>query len=99
MSTVVQPNENGELVVPRELVNAISPHEQFVLDVQGNTLVARPVSEASGLSVERLQREAKRFWSETTPVERARELREWAISLPRARHLPDEALRRENLYD
>ncbi len=100
MSTVVRPNKNGEVVVPRELVSVITPHDQLEVEVQGNSLVLRPLQEDVAAEVERLQLEAKRFWSEATPAERAREFREWARSLkPRARHLPDEALRRENLYD
>jgi len=100
MAKVIDRNKNGDLVLPRELVDAVTPHERFEVDVQGNVLIARPVQDGVVADVEHLQQEARRFWAEATPAERAREFRQWARSLkPRARHLPDEALRRENLYD
>jgi antitoxin component of MazEF toxin-antitoxin module len=100
MSAVVRPNENGELVVPRELVSAVTPHEQFEVGVQGNVIVARPVRENAAADLEHLQAGARRLWSEGTQEERVMAIREW-IDAPRppVPHLRDEALSRENIYD
>jgi len=87
MAKIIDRNKNGELVFPREIVDAVTPHERFEVDVQGNVLIARPVQEEQPL------------WATLSPKERAEEFRQWVKSLkPRARHLSDEAMRRENLY-
>ncbi|MBD1896868.1 hypothetical protein [Coleofasciculus sp. FACHB-129] len=40
------------------------------------------------------------FWQRETPVERARELREWVSQLPKnSPSLPDEAFSRDSIYE
>ncbi|MBD1926546.1 hypothetical protein H6F74_09860 [Trichocoleus sp. FACHB-90] len=40
------------------------------------------------------------FWQRATPVERARELREWVSQLPKnSPSLPDEAFSRDSIYE
>ena len=39
------------------------------------------------------------FWSTATPTERAERLMQWVKSHKQGANLPDEALRRDNIYD
>jgi hypothetical protein len=88
MSRIIERNAKGEVVLPADIVDAVTPHDRFEVDVRGNQIVARPVEGEEPL------------WKRLTPEERAREFREWVRNLsPKAPHLPDEALRRESVYD
>ena len=63
-------------------------------------LTPSPESYARELDrAKRLVARAGSKWAHLTPAERAKEFHEWVSSLPRTPHIPDEALRRENLYD
>ena len=100
MSSIVRIGKSGRITLPREVLDSVKTDAAYEVQVEGNTLRLSPVIEDVSAEVEHLQEEARRFWTEATPEERAREFREWARGLkPRARHLPDEALRRENLYE
>ena len=86
MSQVLEVDANGALYLPAELLDHLKPHTRFVLEVQGETLVLRPEN-------------SQPFWATATPQERAQAFVVWAESHKDGPGLPDEALRRENIYD
>lgn len=86
MSEIVELDERGTIQLPRDLLATVKPHTRFVLEVQGETIVLRPVT-------------ALPFWQIATPQERAEAARQWAaLERPAAPPLPDEALHREQIY-
>lgn len=44
MSEIVELDERGTIQLPRNLLTAVKPHTRFVLEVQGETIVLRPVT-------------------------------------------------------
>jgi hypothetical protein len=86
MSWIVEVDEEGTLRLGPETLGTVKPHTRYIVDAVGNTLVLRPV-------------ESQPFWESATPEERAEAFREWAASHVSGPGLPDEALRRENIYD
>ena len=87
MHAIVEVDEHGVLRLPTDILAAIGPPARFALEVQGTTLVLRPVERAS-------------LWQTGTPRERAEAVRRWARQeRPAAPPLPGEALRREHLYE
>jgi hypothetical protein len=87
MSAIVEVDARGAIHLPRDLLAAVKPHTRFVLEVQGETLVLRPVT-------------ALPFWQIATPQERAEAARQWAeLERPAAPPIPDAALHRDQLYD
>lgn len=86
MSEIVEVDARGAIQLPRDLLAAVKPHTRFVLEVQGETIVLRPVTELP-------------FWQTATPQERAEAARQWAaLERPAAPPIPDEALHREQIY-
>ncbi len=86
MSEIVEVDERGAIQLPRDLLAAVKPRTRFVLEVQGETLVLRPVT-------------ALPFWQTATPQERAEAARQWAeLARPAAPPIPDSALHREQIY-
>lgn len=86
MSEIVEVDERGAIQLPRDLLAAVKPHTRFVLEVQGETLVLRPVT-------------ALPFWQTATPQERADAARHWAeLERPAAPPIPDAALHRQQIY-
>lgn len=84
----LETNDDGALYLPPELIGGVRPHAKFELEVVGDLLLLRPLGKEEP------------FWRRATPQQRAEAFRRWADSpSPPAPDLPDEALRRENLYD
>ena len=87
MSEIVEVDDRGAIQLPSDLLAALKPHTRFVLEVQGEILVLRPVA-------------VPPFWETATSQERAEAARRWAVlERPKAPPLMDEALHREQMYD
>ncbi|NBD31909.1 MAG: hypothetical protein GVY17_02770 [Cyanobacteria bacterium] len=87
MSTIVEINETGTLQLPDEILQTISPHTRFQVEVGShNQLILSPLPPEEP------------FWATATPEERAERLMHWVQSHKDGANLPDEALRRENIY-
>jgi hypothetical protein len=90
MSQVVEINEEGTLRLPPEVIEQVKPHKRFAIEVDNGTLILRP------------ETEEQPFWATATPEEWVEHFHQWLASI-RVREsgppLPDEALRRENIYD
>ncbi len=87
MSEIVEVDARGAIQLPRDLLAAVKPHTRFVLEVQGETLVLRPVT-------------ALLFWQTATSQERAEAARQWAeLERPAAPLIPGMALRRDQMYN
>lgn len=85
---MLETNDDGGLRLPPELIGGGRPHAKFELEVLGDVLLLRPADKAQP------------FWREATPQQRAEAFWRWAKSpRPPAPDIPDESLRRENLYD
>ena len=83
----IEADANGTLVLSSEMTGIAKPHARFIIE-RGNGQVTLTPKE-----------EAKPFWATATPEERAADLRHWALSHKNGPNLPDEALRRENMYE
>lgn len=87
MSEIVEIDERGSIQLPDDLLAAVKPRTRFVLEMQGELIVLRPIS-------------APPFWQTATPQERAEAARQWAaLARPAAPPLPDTALHRDQMYD
>lgn len=87
MSEIVELDEQGAIQLPRDLLAVVKPRTRYVLEMQGETIVLRPVAELP-------------FWQTATPQERAEAARQWAaLERPSAPPIPDAALHRDQLYD
>lgn len=84
---VVEVNEEGSLYLPSDVLEHAPPHTRYIVNVRGEAIVLQPVAVSSPL------------WARATPQERADDLVRWASSHTNGPGLPDEALRREHLYD
>ena len=87
MSLIVEVSEAGTLQLPAEILQAIQPNTRFVVEVETDRLILSPVPPEQP------------FWATATPEERAERLMQWVQSHQNGANLPDEALRRENIYD
>ena len=87
----IEADANGTLVLSSEMTGIAKPHARFIIE-RGNGQVTLTPKE-----------EAKPFWATATPEERVADFRQWVANLrkqePSQPPLPDEALRRENMYD
>lgn len=94
MSALVEVQENGEVRLPAE-VHSWKPHTQLQVAAEGEKLVIAPAQKAA------IADESAALWYSRTPAERAAAFRELTATLPRREgpEIPDEALRRENMYD
>lgn len=86
MSSIVEVSELGTLQLPTEILQAIQPNTRFLVEVESDRLILSPVP-------------PQPFWATATPEERAERLMQWVQSHQNGSNLPDEALRRENIYD
>jgi hypothetical protein len=85
---IVETTDNGDLLLPAQLIGDTAPHTAFELRIAGKTLILNPLDSE------------RPFWQRATPEERAEAFRKWANEpRPPAPAIPDEALRRENMYD
>lgn len=87
MNSIVKTNEDGGLYLSPELLGEAAKHHQFILETTGESIVLRPVSDSQAI------------WESRTPQERAAAFRRWATEHRNNANLPDDALRRENIYD
>ena len=86
MSEIVELDERGAIQLPGDVLAVVKPRTRYVLEMQGETIVLRPVT-------------ALPFWQTATPQERAEAARQWpALERPAAPPLPEEALHREQIY-
>ena len=86
MSHVLEVDAQKGLHIPLELLGGVNAHTRYIVDIQGERVILQP-------------EKPKPFWETTTPEERAQAFIEWASSHKSGPGLPDEALRRENMYD
>ena len=87
MNQIVEVDEQGGLHLPPEVLSHAKPRTRYVVEAQGETLILRPAEKSPP------------FWATATPEERAEDLRRWVASHKTGPNLPDEALRREQMYD
>jgi hypothetical protein len=84
----LETNEQGILCLPPELIGGAHPHAKFELEGMGDALVLRPINKERPLL------------RQTTSQQRAEAFQRWAKTpRPQTPDMPDELLRRENLYD
>jgi hypothetical protein len=86
MSHILEVDGEGTLRLGPETLGAVKPHTRYSVDTVGKTLILRPIDGVP-------------FWSTATPEERAQAFRAWAARHVSGPGLPDEALRRESIYD
>lgn len=95
MSSIVEVSKSGTLQLPAEILQAIQPNTRFLVEVESVNdsltkqyrLILSPVPPNQP------------FWATATPEERAERFHQWVQSHKDGVNLPDEALRRENIYD
>lgn len=90
MSQIVEVNEDGGLYLPAKVLEQVKPHRRFVVQPVNGMLILQP------------EHTALPFWATATPEEWVQNFREWLASMRKEESgppLPDEALRRENMYD
>lgn len=91
MSLIVEVSESGTLQLPAEILQAIGSNTRFVVEVDSvgkqYRLILSPVPPEQP------------FWATATPEERVERFHQWVQSHKGGANLPDEALRRENIYD
>jgi hypothetical protein len=80
---ILKVNEHGDLYLPSKVLGEVEPGTPYTVEVQGEVLILRP--QRSDL---------------LSPEEKAAQWRKWAAShSSKSPGLPDEALRRENIYE
>ncbi len=87
MYLIVEVSESGTLQLPAEILEAIGPNTRFVVEMESDRLILSPVPPE------------RPFWATATPEERAERFHQWVQSHKGGANLPDEAFRRENIYD
>jgi len=98
MAQIVEVDEQGTIHLPRELLGDTPLPARYILEAQGDVLTLRKLDESFNREMLDMPHSA---WFDRTPAERAAAIHDWIASLPRREGppIPDEALRRENLYD
>lgn len=80
-------DSQGELRVPSEVLRQLSRADQYHLEIREGALILRPVR-------------VQPFWAGATATERADRWLTWAEQpRPQGVGLPDEALKRDAIYD
>ena len=90
MSHTVEVSDEGTIRLPSDVLEQVKPHTRFVVEVHNGTMILRPADPK------------KPFWATATPQERTERFRQWVEEIRRQEHspaLPDEALRRESMYE
>jgi hypothetical protein len=90
MSAIVHIGANGTIQLPPEILAQVKLNTPYEIHAENAKLVLEPATEKE-----------QPFWKTATPEQRAERFREWADSIPKREGppIPDEALRRENMYD
>jgi len=87
MTFILEINETGTPQLPEEVLQAIPPHTRFQVKVTSdNRLILSPLLPEQS------------FWATATPEEQVERFMEWVRSRKNGTNLPDEVLRRENIY-
>jgi hypothetical protein len=84
---VIEVSDEGTLHLAPDVLGNAPPRTRYVVNVRGDTIVLRQVTGRTP------------FWATASSQERADDLVEWASRHEDGPGLPDEALRREYLYD
>ena len=87
MPSIVEISTEGHLHLPAEIVQTLQPHTRFSIAIENGRLILSPLPPEQP------------HWAIATPEERAEHLMAWVKSHKNGANLPDEALRRENIYD
>lgn len=95
MSSIVEVSKSGTLQLPTEILQAIEPNTRFVVEVES---IPDSATKKYRLILSPVPSEQP-FWATATPEERAERLMHWVQSHQDGVNLPDEALRRENIYE
>lgn len=90
---IVELNPDGGVRFPAEVLEAVKPHTHFIIKMQAGALVLYPTNSGE------TDTSAQPLWATATPQEQAASFRQWASSFTKGPGLPDEALRRESMYD
>ena len=98
MVQLIEVDEDGTIHLPRELFADTSLPARYIVEAHGDVLTLRKVDETSTNGT---RAEDRSSWQTRTPAERAAAIQAWVASLPvrEVPPIPDEALRRENMYD
>lgn len=89
MSAIVHISANGTVQLPPEILARIQPGAAYEVHTENARVVMEPVVKQEP------------FWKTATPAERVERFQRWVDHMPKrdGPPIPDEALRRENLYD
>jgi hypothetical protein len=90
MSHTVEISNEGTIRLPSDVLERMKPHTRFVVEVHNHIVVLRP------------EDEQQPFWATATPEEKTERFRRWIEEIRKQENspaLPDEALRRESMYD
>jgi hypothetical protein len=96
MVQLIEVAADGTVHLPRELFGDTSLPAHYIVEAHGDVLTLRKVDETVNPEMSDADAAA---WQARTPAERAAAIRAWAASHTEGPGLPDEALRRENMYD
>ena len=100
MSVRIKAKKNGDIVIPHSAFDNLNPEADYDVEREGNAFRVVPVNKAIASDFDRRQSEARQRRESMTPQERAADFLDWVASMDiRVPSLPDEALRRENMYD
>ncbi len=87
MEREIQADERGVIQIEPEYVGGIRPHDRYTVERSNGTITLRPI-------------EGKEpFWKTATPEEWTKRFQQWVDSHTDGPGLPDEATRRESIYD
>lgn len=88
MAKILEVDDNGELIVPKDVLGSARPHTKYAVDTNGSLIVLHALDNQ------------KPFWSTAGADEWIASFQSWiAQARPPAPILPDEALTRESIYD
>jgi hypothetical protein len=87
MHSIVEISDEGILRLPDDVLQALQPNTRFAVEVINDRVILSPASAVQP------------FWATATPEERVERWHQWVQSHKEGANLPDEALRRENIYD
>lgn len=86
MAQIIEADEDGNILLPGDMIGKTQPHTRYEVNVEGNTVTLRRLEGEEALVAD------AREW--------IRSFLDWMEQpRPSAPLLPDEALRRESMYD
>ena len=88
MAHILEINHQGVLQIPSEMLPESRPHTRYQIEVQGETLILRPV-------------QSQPLWQTASPEQRGARFRDWVTQTERpvSPPLSDEAISRESVYN